>query len=68
MLRGLHVAGDFILMFVLAAAANDGQAGPQLSIHWDKPVVVSKSIPTLQVVVNPPLRPGEPSAPRLTKQ
>lgn len=33
---------------------------PSLSIHWDKVTVVSRSIPTLQVVVNPPLRPGEP--------
>ena len=59
MLRRLAVRGTSILLLV-AAAANYGQAGPQLSIHWDKPVVVSKSIPTLQVVVNPPLRPGEP--------
>jgi hypothetical protein len=33
---------------------------PQLTIHWDQVTVVSKSTPTLQVVVNPPLRPGEP--------
>jgi hypothetical protein len=32
----------------------------QLNIHWDKTSVVSKSTPTLQVVVNPRLRPGEP--------
>jgi hypothetical protein len=31
----------------------------RLTIHWDKTIVVSKSTPTLQVVVNPPLRPGE---------
>ncbi len=31
-----------------------------LTIHWDKTTVVSQSTPTLQVVVNPPLRPGEP--------
>src|SRR5450631_282599 len=31
-----------------------------LKINWDKTTVVSKSIPTLQVVVNPPLRPGQP--------
>jgi len=37
-----------------------GQQTASLSIHWDKTVVVSKSTPTLQVVVNPPLRPGEP--------
>jgi hypothetical protein len=36
-----------------------GQQTAQLTIHWDKPTVVSKTTPTLQVVVNPPLRPGE---------
>ncbi len=36
------------------------QQGPQLTIHWDKTTVVSRSTPTLQVVVNPPLRHGEP--------
>ncbi|HWG21075.1 MAG TPA: hypothetical protein VG225_11155 [Terracidiphilus sp.] len=35
-----------------------------LTVHWDRTVVVSKSTPTLQLVVNPPLRPGQPlSAP-----
>ncbi len=33
---------------------------PQITIRWDKTTVVSKSSPTLQVVVNPPLRHGEP--------
>ncbi len=33
---------------------------PDLTIHWDKTEVVSRSTPTLQVVVNPPLRPGQP--------
>ncbi len=49
-----------LLACVAAAAALYGQAGPQLTIHWDQTAVVSKSTPTLQVVVNPPLRPGEP--------
>jgi Glycosyl hydrolases family 39 len=44
----------------LTAAALHGQPAPKLTIHWDKFTVVSKSTPTLQVVVNPPLRPGEP--------
>ena len=35
------------------------QAAAQLTIHWDKTTVVSQSTPTLQVVVNPPLRPGQ---------
>jgi hypothetical protein len=37
-----------------------GQQIPKVTIHWDKATVVSKSTPTLQVVVNPPLRPGQP--------
>lgn len=38
------------------------QQPPTLTIHWDKTTVVSRSTPTLQVVVNPPLRHGEPLA------
>jgi len=37
-----------------------GQQAPTLTIDWGKTTVVSRSVPTLQVVVNPPLRPGEP--------
>ena len=40
-------------------AALHGQQAPKLSIHWDKTTVVSETTPTLQVVVNPPLRPGQ---------
>lgn len=36
------------------------QQAPKLTIHWDKTTVVSRSTPTLQVVVNPPLHRGEP--------
>jgi hypothetical protein len=43
-----------------AASALHGQQTVQLNIHWDKVTAVSRSTPTLQVVVNPPLRPGEP--------
>ena len=32
----------------------------KLSVRWDKVVRVSKTTPTLQVVVNPPLRRGTP--------
>jgi hypothetical protein len=45
---------------VASAAALQGQQALQLTIRWDKTVSVSKSTPTLQVVVNPPLRHGEP--------
>jgi len=58
-------AGGFIRFFFAVlvyngmAVALHAQSAPQLTIHWDKTTVVSVSTPTLQVVVNPPLRPGE---------
>ncbi len=42
------------------ATALPAQQALQMTVHWDKITAVSKSTPTLQVVVNPPLRPGEP--------
>jgi len=42
------------------SAAMSAQQGPQLAIDWRKTTVISKSTPTLQVVVNPPLRHGDP--------
>ncbi len=51
----------FVAISISAGAiALHCQEPVQLTIHWDKTVLVSKSTPTLQVVVNPPLRPGEP--------
>jgi hypothetical protein len=60
----------FLSAFVLVAATSckqapeqgDQQAKPDLkaTINWDKTTVVSKSTPTLQVVVNPPLEHGKP--------
>ena len=44
----------------VGTAALRAQQPLQVDIHWDKTTVVSKTTPTLQVVVNPPLRPGEP--------
>jgi hypothetical protein len=60
MSRMYSVHGFISVLCVAAATTAFGQAGPQLKIDWDKTVVVSKSTPTLQVVVNPPLRPGQP--------
>jgi Glycosyl hydrolases family 39 len=40
---------------VLATAAAMAQ---KVDVHWEKVELVSKTTPTLQVVVNPPLRPG----------
>ncbi len=45
-------------VFVMPAAAQEKPAG--IDVHWDKVERVSKTMPTLQVVVNPPLRPGQP--------
>ena len=42
-----------------AAAALLAQQALQMTVHWDKITAASKSTPTLQVVVNPPLRPGQ---------
>ncbi|MGH9344350.1 MAG: GH39 family glycosyl hydrolase [Terriglobia bacterium] len=54
---------NFRLLLALACILTGLTAHGQelkLAIHWNKTVVVSKTTPTLQVVVNPPLRPGEP--------
>jgi hypothetical protein len=50
-----------VLLAIVAFASTVSLSAqqPTLTIHWDKTTVVSKSIPTLQVVVNPPLRHGE---------
>jgi hypothetical protein len=52
----------FLIALGIVAAATLGHAQDptKLTIQWDKTVVESKSTPTLQVVVNPPLRPGQP--------
>src|SRR5260370_4364608 len=52
----------FVASFVLAAAGwSPAQDAPvQIAVHWDKIVHESRTTPTLQVVVNPPLRRGTP--------
>ena len=51
----------FLMLFLAGTVAcRNAQQSPTLTIHWDKTTVVSNSTPTLQVVVNPPLKPGEP--------
>jgi hypothetical protein len=49
-----------VVTCLVTSAASSAQQTASLTIHWDKITVVSRSTPTLQVVVNPPLRPGEP--------
>jgi hypothetical protein len=46
-------------LFISLASPLAAQA-PKLAIDWNKVTAVSKTTPTLQVVVNPPLRPGDP--------
>ncbi len=62
MSKVLHLTRVFVAGAVLiaASAALNGQQPLKLSVQWGKTTVVSKSTPTLQVVVNPPLRPGQP--------
>ena len=55
-----HLLVAAIVFFGAVTALQAQQEAPILTVHWDKITVVSKSTPTLQVVVNPPLRPGEP--------
>ncbi|HUL76407.1 MAG TPA: glycosyl hydrolase family 39, partial [Vicinamibacteria bacterium] len=46
---------------VIAAGPALAQESPaRLTVAWDKVTRVSKTTPTLQVVVNPPLRRGTP--------
>jgi hypothetical protein len=42
------------------AAAQSTPASPSITVQWDKVVVVSRSTPTFQVVVNPMLQRGAP--------
>jgi hypothetical protein len=66
LIEPIHNRCQSILLRFLAAAilsfapAAFAQHPVTITIHWDKTTVVSRSTPTLQVVVNPPLRPGEP--------
>jgi hypothetical protein len=45
---------------IASVAIANAQQTAKVTIHWDKTTVVSKSSPTLQVVVNPPLKHGDP--------
>jgi hypothetical protein len=59
--RGLVARHVGVCVALLGAGlALSAQQAPKLTIHWDKPTVVSRSTPTLQVVVNPLVRPGQP--------
>ncbi len=48
------------LTCITCLSATPAQQAAKVTVQWDKTTVVSTSTPTLQVVVNPPLRPGQP--------
>ena len=48
----------FMLATSLASSRQDSPA--RLTVHWDRVTKESRTTPTLQVVVNPPLRRGTP--------
>jgi len=50
----------FVFGLVGASSASAQSAPVKIDIHWDKVAEVSQTSPTLQVVVNPPLRRGTP--------
>ena len=52
----------FLLIAALACASASAQKTPKVTINWGKVTAVSVTTPTLQVVVNPMLRPGQPLA------
>ena len=58
--RGILRVMAPVVIGLASVASVHAQQPASLSIHWDKVTVVSRSTPTLQVVVNPPLRPGQP--------
>src|SRR5256886_2810574 len=48
------------LMLAAAGRSPAQDASVQITVHWEKMVQESRTSPTLQVVVNPPLRRGTP--------
>src|SRR5438034_4797853 len=52
----LLIVPSFMLAALGRSPAQD--APVQIAVHWDKVVQESRTTPTLQVVVNPPLRRG----------
>jgi hypothetical protein len=57
--RRQSVAALVLGIFSLRPALAQDEPG-KVNVQWDKVTLVSKTIPTLQVVVNPPLRRGSP--------
>jgi hypothetical protein len=57
---GLTLAGVAIALACAISAAGDTPARGVITVDWTRVVATSKTTPTLQVVVNPPLRRGSP--------
>ncbi len=55
-----HFCTVLLLGLVCLKSANAQDPPVKVDVHWDKVVRVSQTTPTLQVVVNPPLRRGTP--------
>lgn len=47
-----------VILFCLCVSAAAQSSAKAIEVHWDRVVAVSRSTPTLQVVVNPKLLPG----------
>jgi hypothetical protein len=50
--------GAILTVACLRVPSSSAQTPEKVTVNWDKVVTVSKTTPTLQVVVNPPLRRG----------
>lgn len=48
------------LLLVSCGSPPSTSISNDLTIHWNTPTVINRTTPTLQVVVNPHLRPGDP--------
>jgi hypothetical protein len=53
-----NASSALALLLVCAGIATSQDQAVTVSIHWDKIISVSRTTPTLQVVVNPPLQRG----------
>jgi hypothetical protein len=50
----------FFVVLMLSSFSVAQDQAIKITVRWDKVVRVSQTTPTLQVVVNPPLRRGTP--------
>ena len=55
-----RLAGLAIFVIVLRVPGSSQDQPVKVNVNWDRVIRVSQTTPTLQVVVNPPLRRGTP--------